>query len=120
MILMTSSGSSAIRMRSSSSCPILPLGQHRFLEPAEEAAPVGAADQDDRELGDLAGGDEGEGLEHLVHRAEAAGEDHEGLGVLDEDGLPDEATTGPSDSAATPYPVGTTGVNCLMHSNNLR
>src|SRR5580692_968362 len=66
------------------------LGQHRLLEPAEQAVPVPAADEDDRELGDLPGGDQRERLEQLVHRAEAAGEHHEGLRVLDEDGLADE------------------------------
>ena len=39
--------------------------------------PVGAAHEDDREVLDLAGLDEGQRLEQLVERAEAAGQDHE-------------------------------------------
>src|SRR5438270_610803 len=66
------------------------LGEHRRLQPVEEARPVLAADQDDREAGHLAGGDEGERLEELVHRAVAAGQDDEGLRVLRENRLADE------------------------------
>jgi hypothetical protein len=51
----------------------LALGQHRCLQPVEQARPVRAADQDDRELGDLARRDQGQ--------------HHEGLRVLDEDRL---------------------------------
>src|SRR4051794_17562304 len=65
-------------------------GEHRVLEPGQQAGPVGPADQHDRELGDLAGSDQGQRLEQLVHGAEPAGQHHERLGVLDEAGLPHE------------------------------
>jgi hypothetical protein len=48
------------------------------------------AEQDDGEIADLAGLDEGERLEQLIHGAKAAREDDEGLGVLDEHGLAHE------------------------------
>ena len=49
-----------------------------------------AADEDDREVADLAGLDEGQRLEQLVHRPEAAGQDDEAVGVLDEHDLAHE------------------------------
>ena len=42
------------------------------LEPAQQPGPVTAADQHDRELGDLPGLHQGEGLEQLVQCAEPA------------------------------------------------
>jgi hypothetical protein len=68
----------------------LALGDHRAAEPVDQAAPVVAAEEDDREARDLLGLDEREGLEELVEGAEAAGQDDEALGVLDEHHLPDE------------------------------
>src|SRR6266566_4945147 len=65
-------------------------GEHRLLQPGQQAGPVLLADQDDRELGDLAGGDQGQRLEQLVHGAEPAGQHHERLRVLDEDRLAHE------------------------------
>ena len=47
-------------------------------------------DQHDREVADLAGLDEREGLEQLVHRPEAAGQDDEPVGVLHEHDLAGE------------------------------
>ncbi len=46
--------------------------------------------QDQGEVLDLAGLDQRRALEDLVHGAEAAGEDHEGVGVLDQHHLADE------------------------------
>ena len=46
-------------------------------QPAHEIGPVGAAHEQHGEVADLAGLDEGECLEHLVERAEPAGEHHE-------------------------------------------
>src|SRR5687767_12162852 len=63
------------------------LAQHPLAHPVDEPSPVVRADQDHRELGDLAGLDERERLPELVHRAEAAGEDHEAAGVADEHDL---------------------------------
>jgi hypothetical protein len=60
-------------------------------EPGEEAVPVRVvAGQDHRERGDLPGLDEGDGLEELVERSVAAGQDHERLRVLHEHDLADE------------------------------
>src|SRR6266702_4850727 len=70
--------------------PDVGLGEHRVLQPGEQSGPVLPADQYDRELGDLAGGDQGQRLEQLVHGAEPAGQHHERLRVLDEASLPDE------------------------------
>ena len=55
-----------------------------------QTLPVLDADQDDRKARYLAGLDQGQGLEELVQRAESAGQDDEGLGVLDEHGLAGE------------------------------
>ena len=54
--------------------------------PAQYSRP----DEDDREVADLAGLDEGQRLEQLVERAEAAGQDHERVGVLHEHRLAGE------------------------------
>jgi hypothetical protein len=54
------------------------------------AAPELAAHEDHRELVDLAGLHEGQRLEQLVHRPEAAGADDERLRVLDEHRLAGE------------------------------
>src|SRR5690348_9603496 len=47
------------------------LAQQLRLDPVEEAGVELAADEDHREVPDLAGLDEGERLHHLVERAEA-------------------------------------------------
>src|SRR3954454_2936009 len=65
----------------------LPARQHRPAEPVDHALPVVRADQDDREVADLAGLAERRRLEELVERPEAAGEDHEGARVADEHDL---------------------------------
>lgn len=67
--------------------------QHLVLDPVEQAAPEGGADQHDREPGDLLGLDEGDRLEQLVEGAEAARQHDEGLGVLHEHRLADEEVT---------------------------
>ena len=54
-------------------------GGDRPAQPVEQPAPVLGAEEDDREVLDLAGLDEGERLEQLVEGAEAAGEDDEAL-----------------------------------------
>ena len=51
-------------------------GLHQGLE-IDDAPPVGGIEQKDRHSPRLAGLDEAEGLEQLVHGAEAAGEDHQ-------------------------------------------
>src|SRR4051794_14908403 len=65
-------------------------GRHGAADPVQEARPVLTAVEDDREPGDLAGLYQGERLEQLVERAEATGQDDEGLRVLDEHRLADE------------------------------
>src|SRR5512145_1325755 len=55
-----------------------------------EVFPEPGAKQDQREGTDLAALDEGSGFEHLVERAESAGEADEGAGVLDEHHLAGE------------------------------
>jgi hypothetical protein len=42
------------------------LGQHFLAQPCHQATPVLAADQDDREPGDLPGGDQRQRLEQLI------------------------------------------------------
>ena len=59
-------------------------GQLHVAQPGEEAVPVGAADEHDREVLDLAGLDQRQRLEQFVQRPEAAGKDHERLGILHE------------------------------------
>jgi hypothetical protein len=68
----------------------LPLRGHAIPEPLHETLPVADAHQHHREVPYLAGLDEREGLEELVHRAEPSREDHEGLRVLHEHGLAHE------------------------------
>jgi len=65
----------------------VPLGEHAVPDPVDEPAPVVRAHEHDRELDDLPGLDQRERLPELVHRAEAAGEDHEPAGVADEHDL---------------------------------
>ena len=65
-------------------------GQHAVAQPADEAGPVLTAEEDHREVGDLLGLDQHQRAEELIERAEAAGECHEGLGVLDEHHLAHE------------------------------
>ena len=59
-------------------------------QPVEQPAPVGGADQHDREAGDLLGLHQGHRLEQLVEGAEPAGQHDEALGVLDEHRLAGE------------------------------
>jgi hypothetical protein len=65
-------------------------GQLDVAHPGEEAVPVGVTHEDDREVPDLAGLDEGERLEQLVERPEPAGHDHERVRVLHEHRLAGE------------------------------
>ncbi|CAM5733374.1 hypothetical protein SFUMM280S_04443 [Streptomyces fumanus] len=78
----------------------LALRDQGVLQPVDESAPVLGAEQDDREAGHLLGLHQGEGLEELVQGAEAAGQDHEALRVLDEHHLPDEEV--PEEAKPTP------------------
>src|SRR3972149_4941645 len=64
------------------------IGEHPAPHPAEQAAPVATIEEEHGEVVDLPRLDERECLEELVHGAEAAGEDHEGLAVFHEHGLP--------------------------------
>jgi len=57
----------------------LALASYRVAHPGQQARPVGAVDQHDRELGDLAGLDQRERLEQLVQGAEPARQHHERL-----------------------------------------
>ena len=61
-----------------------PVGESAAAHPLEQRRPVRLADEHDREVEDLAGLDQGERLEQLVGRAEAAGEDAEALRGLHE------------------------------------
>ncbi len=87
---MASSTSSVRWMRSRSAAPILPPGtalvRNQSISPLQYVDAV----EDDREPGHLAGLHEGERLERLIQRAEAAGHDHERLRVLDEHRLAGE------------------------------
>src|SRR5918992_550872 len=58
------------------------LIERLVADPAHHPVPIVLAIQDDWEVVDLAGLDQGQRLVQLVERAEAAGEDHEALGVL--------------------------------------
>ena len=71
------------RRSRSSGADQLPVDQ-LLLDPAPEAVPVLRADEDDREVEDLAGLDQHERLEQLVERPEAALAEHEALGRLHE------------------------------------
>jgi hypothetical protein len=64
--------------------------QHLVLDPVEQAAPEGRADQHDRESRDLLCLDEGDRLEQFVKGAEPAGQHDERLGILHEHRLADE------------------------------
>src|SRR3954454_3244141 len=66
------------------------LGEHDVLQPVDETAPVIAAEEDHRKVGDLLRLDEREDAEDLIERAEASRERDEGLGVLYEHRLADE------------------------------
>ena len=85
-----SCGSSVSSMRSMSPGEIFASPSTRDCSQRIEAGPVVPAEEDDRELIDLAGLDERQRLERFVERAEAAGEDDERVRVLDEHRLPDE------------------------------
>jgi len=63
------------------------LGEHPVAHPVDEPAPVVRSHQHHRELADLVGLDQRERLPQLVHRPEAAREDHEPAGVADEHDL---------------------------------
>ena len=79
-----SSGSSVTVSRARSASLTVPSAMSVSRAPVEQPRPVLGADEDDREVADLAGLDEGQRLEQLVERAEAAGQDHERVGVLHE------------------------------------
>ena len=66
------------------------LGQQAFLHERPHPAPECAAHEHHRELLDLAGLHQREGLEDLVEGAEPAGQHDERAGVLDEHDLADE------------------------------
>src|SRR6266545_3741206 len=61
-----------------------PLCQQEVSNPGEQPLPVVRVEEDDREMEHLAGLDECQGLEELVERPEASGEDDEALGRLHE------------------------------------
>src|SRR5215208_7038870 len=63
------------------------VGEHRVAQPVHQPAPVARADEHDREVADLLRLAQGGRLEQLVHRAEAAREDHEAARVADEHDL---------------------------------
>jgi len=65
----------------------VPLVEHPLAHPVHEPAPVAAAHEQHRELGDLPGLDERERLPELVHRPVTAREDHEPAGVAHEHDL---------------------------------
>src|SRR3954469_22648947 len=65
-------------------------GLHRVAQPVDQAAPVAAVEQHDREVTDLLRLAQGRGLEELVERAEAARQHHEPARVADEHDLPGE------------------------------
>src|SRR4051812_38392117 len=71
----------------------LPFRQHCVLDPAPQPAPVRAAEEDDREVLDLAGLDQGQRLEEFVECAKPAGKDDERRRVLDEHRLAHEEIT---------------------------
>ena len=89
-IRTTSSGSSVSCSRSRSVGVDRAARDERLAHPVQQAGPVRGPDQHDREVADLAGLDEGQRLEQLVERAEAAGQDHERVGVLHEHRLAGE------------------------------
>ncbi len=66
------------------------MGEECCPEPVDQAGPIVPTDQDDGETGDLPGLDQGEGFEQLIQSAQAAGEDDEAAGVLDEHRLASE------------------------------
>ena len=86
-IRSTSAGSSVTCSRSRSPGEIFHSPCTRWLQPVEQPGPIGAAHEHDREVADLPGLDQGERLEQLVERAEAAREDHERARVADEHDL---------------------------------
>src|SRR5712691_7197391 len=62
----------------------LPLAHDAVTQPVRHPLPVLRAEQDHWKMTDLAGLDQGQRLEQLVHRAEAAGENDERRRVLHE------------------------------------
>src|ERR1044071_4096130 len=66
------------------------LGEHRLFDPLEHPGPVLLAEEYDGEVPNLSRLYERERLEEFVERAVAAGEDDEGVAVLDEHGLAHE------------------------------
>src|SRR5690554_723842 len=64
--------------------------KHAGVERVQDGCPIVFPHQDDREILDLAGLNQGEGLEEFVHRAETAGHDHECVGVFDQHDLSHE------------------------------
>src|SRR5439155_23618327 len=68
----------------------LGAAEQLVLDPVDQAAPVGRVVKDDGEAVDLVRLDQRERLEQLVEGAEAAGEQDEALGVLDEHGFATE------------------------------
>lgn len=63
--------------------------QH-FFNMLQEFSMVVFTENDDREILDLSGLDQRHRLKHLIEGAEATGHDHKGVGILDQQGFPDE------------------------------
>lgn len=61
-----------------------------LIDEVHERLPVVLAHEDDGEVAEFAALNQGHGFEHFVHGSSTAGEDDEGVGVFDEDGLPRE------------------------------
>ena len=85
-----SSGSSVTCNNARSVVEIVPDGSSVSRIHSSNPDQWSRPDEHDREVADLAGLDERERLEQLVHRAEAAGQDHETVGVLHEHHLAGE------------------------------
>ena len=89
MCAIASSIESVKRSRSRSRARDRPGADH-LVEQRAQGTPVVLPEDDDREVLDLARLHEGRGLEELVHGADAARHDDEGVGVLHEHQLPHE------------------------------
>ncbi len=90
MIRTTSSGSSVTWSMSRSVAETVPSGTSVVRIQSSSPDQYGDAHQHDREVAHLAGLDQGQGLEQLVHGPEAAGQDHEAVRVLHEHDLAGE------------------------------
>ena len=83
-MLSTSSTLSVTIRHSASAAAMFPFRRDLGEQPVDQPAPVGRAEQHDREVADLAGLAQRRGLEQLVQRAEAAREDDERARVAHE------------------------------------